>query len=764
VTVKVANSDRPVAPAGPRLLARVALVCAWVAAGAAGQVSTGNAPRTASSIDFARDVQPIFRQRCYGCHGPSLHRNGLRLDRRRDAMRGGTASVIGPGNSEGSRLYLRLVGNEAGTRMPPNGGPLGPDQVQAIKDWIDQGAEWPDAASADVRTPGDPRAAALIDAVRTGNRAAVNRLLTSDPGAASAKSDAGLTPLVAAAMYGDARTVAVLLDRGADPNARTEAGSTALMWTADPAIARLLLDRGADPNVRSDDGRTPILVAAGRSGSAGLVRLLLDRGARIVDLEPDVFAATPLSEAAYVGDGDVFRMLVDHGADPRTMWPIAMARALRSTCEPCAEVLVRLRNPSLADLAAEYLVPPLADGRALRALVDGLGDPRARDRGGRSLLLRTAHSDALAADTIAALVARGADVNAAGRQGETPLLAARLRGDTPIVDLLVQAGASAPPIAAERPSPKPASSARAAVERSLPLLQRADVSFTRKTGCVSCHHNALTAMTVAAARRRGFAVDERAADAQVSATASYLELWRERALEHVGVAGDADAIGYLLLGLGAARHPRNLATDAMARYLKDRQLADGRWTIQAHRPPLESNDIQATAAAMRALRLYSPLVQAADYEAAVRRAAAWLESARPGTTEERAFQLLGLTWAAANPGAVRRARRDLVAQQRADGGWSQLPSMASDAYATGQALVALRESGIAANDAAVARGAGFLLQTQLEDGSWFVRSRSIQVDPIFESGFPHGRDQWISAAATNWAATALAMTAPAGKR
>ena len=83
--------------------------------------------------------------------------------------------------------------------------------------------------------------------------------------------------------------------------------------------------------------------------------------------------------------------------------------------------------------------------------------------------------------------------------------------------------------------------------------------------------------------------------------------------------------------------------------------------------------------------------------------------------------------------------------------------MESDAYATGEALVALRESGaIAAGPPAARRGVEFLLKTQLDDGSWFVKSRAVPIQAYFESGFPHGADQWISAAATAWAVTALA--------
>ncbi len=85
-------------------------------------------------VDFGRDVQPIFRQNCYGCHGPRQQSNNLRLDRRKDAMRGGTLTVIGPGNSEASHLYLRLVGKDTipGQTMPPTGA-LRPEQIATIK-------------------------------------------------------------------------------------------------------------------------------------------------------------------------------------------------------------------------------------------------------------------------------------------------------------------------------------------------------------------------------------------------------------------------------------------------------------------------------------------------------------------------------------------------------------------------------------------------------------------------------------------------------
>src|SRR4029453_2753481 len=72
----------------------------------------------------------------------------------------------------------------------------------------------------------------------------------------------------------------------------------------------------------------------------------------------------------------------------------------------------------------------------------------------------------------------------------------------------------------------------AAVERSLPLLQRIGEPFIQKTGCVSCHHDSLVAMAVSAARKGGYVVDEQA-DLQLRrTTATYLESWRERTLQN----------------------------------------------------------------------------------------------------------------------------------------------------------------------------------------------------------------------------------------
>jgi len=145
----------------------------------------------------------------------------------------------------------------------------------------------------------------------------------------------------------------------------------------------------------------------------------------------------------------------------------------------------------------------------------------------------------------------------------------------------------------------------------------------------------------------------------------------------------------------------------------------------------------------------------------VAKAAHWLRVTQPRTTQEHAMQLLGLTWANAPAEDIQASASALLAEQQRDGGWAQLSTLETDAYATGQALVALQAAGHAVSSSEYRRGVGFLLRTQFPDGSWLVRSRTFPVQPLRDTGFPHETNQWISAAGTSWAAMALALTLPA---
>ncbi|HEV8605108.1 MAG TPA: PSD1 and planctomycete cytochrome C domain-containing protein [Tepidisphaeraceae bacterium] len=103
----------------------------------------------ADNIDFQRDVQPILKSTCYQCHGPDKQKGKLRLDSKSLALHGGkSGKAIVPGHSADSALIQRLTTKDEDERMPQDRDPLTLEQIALIRAWIDQGAQWPDEASA----------------------------------------------------------------------------------------------------------------------------------------------------------------------------------------------------------------------------------------------------------------------------------------------------------------------------------------------------------------------------------------------------------------------------------------------------------------------------------------------------------------------------------------------------------------------------------------------------------------------------------------
>ncbi|MEO8592237.1 MAG: ankyrin repeat domain-containing protein [Candidatus Solibacter sp.] len=729
--------------------------------------------QTPAKVDFARDIQPLFRQNCIGCHGPNKANGGMRLDRRSSVLKPGARRVT-PASPENSFLLHRISGTDYGLQMPPTG-PLKAEQIQLVKAWIEQGAAWPDALANEIELPPlNQKAVDLVESLRLADRAAFQKAVAEDAKLLNARGPEGSTPFMYAVQYTDAPTLEKLIKQGADPNKRNDAGATALMWAAlDLEKTRVLLAHGADVNAKSDDGRSALMVAAGRPGNSATVKLLLSKGANPNPTTNPATESSPLMEAALAGDPESMQALLDKGAELKEAGTI-LSWGAGAECQKCIDLILARKLEPVEYSIALGLVSVLDTPKLVRTLLDRGADPNLVDPVGRTALMYASVSDAAPLEQVRMLLDKGAKVNAkslhkqSGDSGRTALDLAKLHGSTPVVDLLVKAGGTVgvAPEAVKTPFMGSDNTVQKAVMASLPLLQRTDASFVPKAGCFSCHNQSLEAMALSTARKSGFKVDERTAKQQVMMNAGSLGGLRD--LLHQGTAipginANPFIVGYVLLGLDAEGYKPDMATDAVAMYIQSHQAADGHWAFGPEaRPPLCADSLGQTVIAMRSLQLYAPHVEKAAFAKSIQLAATWIGEYQPHTNYEYAWRLQGLVWGNKSKDAILKARKDLLAAQRADGGWGDLATMESGAFTTGMAMVALQISGLPAGDPAYQRGVQYLLKTQLADGSWHVRTRAAAFQPYFDNGFPHGVDQWISAAGTSLATRALALAAPGG--
>jgi ankyrin repeat protein len=308
--------------------------------------------------------------------------------------------------------------------------------------------------------------------------------------------------------------------------------------------------------------------------------------------------------------------------------------------------------------------------------------------------------------------------------------------------------------------------AHAAVARALPILQRSAASFVSQRACVSCHHNSLAVLTLRMARQRGFAIDAKTLDAVESRTFRELRNANafDDALQVANLSDPTPNASYLLMAARAAGIRPDLTMGVYARRIARWQREDGHWITSDFRPPHSSSVFTATATAIRVVQSYLPPESSAERAGAVRRAREWLIKTKPRSTEDAAFRLMGLVWADASPEETGAAGRDLIERQRSDGGWPQLPRYDSDAYSTGEALYALNQAGVPVSAPAWQKGLKFLVSTQARDGTWRVRTRMIspaEVSPeYFTTGFPYGKDEFLSYAGSCWATMALMSALP----
>jgi ankyrin repeat protein len=610
------------------------------------------------------------------------------------------------------------------------------------------------------------------------NDLATLRALARDEGV-NASDAQGQTPVMLAAAFGSVDAVSLLITAGADVKASNGAGLTALHLAADDAAkTRLLLDAGANVDAVSQAGRTPLLVAASASTGADVVRQLVAKGADVN--VADTSGVTPLIAAANADNREVVDLLLARGADvharARTGQPSTplMAAAVNGNIALVRTLLSRKPDLTVvsADRTGTVKNGPVRYGTvsALHAAVTG-GSPDViellakagapvdpMDARGMTPLMWAVATDRADPRIVHLLLAHHADSGLRSPTGESAIDWARKFNQPAVLAALGVPAPPLPPTADNASSSRVTTSPREAVLRSLPLQRTASSRVMTDGGCSACHAQPLAAMAIDAARARGWTT--MSSDEQSAQVPMGLNAFATLLMQLPDQGGLPDGLIYSALQMADRKSPPTRATDVLVRYLAAKQRAAGNWRgVGATRAPMQDGDFSRTAMSIRALTVYATPARAPEYRNRAARAADWLAAQTPLTTEDRVMQLLGLHWADAHASTRDRRVNELLKLQRADGGWAQTRYLASDAYATGQVLYTLCELAVPMSNAAIRRGVAFLVSAQHEDGSWYVKSRAMKIQPYFESGFPYGHDQWISHAGTAWATIGLARAA-----
>jgi ankyrin repeat protein len=239
------------------------------------------------------------------------------------------------------------------------------------------------------------------------------------------------------ALSGSAAELKKLLDGKMSPNAKTAAGTTALMFAArDPEKVKLLLSHGAEVNARAATGMTALMVAARYRGNAEVVRLLLAKGAK-PNAEGEVRNdASALFFAAMAGDVQTAKALVEAGAKPDQKMkllgqfvstPLLIAAANDDVA--MVEFLIgRGANPNDVDadgLTALDWATLTNHAGVVQALLKGGAQVNHVDNFGMTPLLYAASVDFGDTAVLEKLMASGADLKAKNKRGQTALDLAR---------------------------------------------------------------------------------------------------------------------------------------------------------------------------------------------------------------------------------------------------------------------------------------------------------------------------------------------------
>ena len=283
----------------------------------------------------------------------------------------------------------------------------------------------------------------LQEAIASNNLAAIEEAISEGANLESKDEKHGLTPLMQTTHRGHAGGVAILLEAGADVNAKTKTGYTALMassWKDSPEIVETLIDKGADVNYQDNDGWTALMRAA-YWNKGEIVKTLLGKGAD-VDAKNNK-GVTALMFAAYFGHKAIVQDLLGRGADKDVesdKGQTALLLAVGEGHQGVVEILVTKAERKTATDKLFGFFPSAGLVQVQDVIAEG-ADVNAKDSEGLAVLFYGINDESK--DVVEALVNAGANMEATTPQGETALIyAAKRHTASDIVEYLVEAGAN----------------------------------------------------------------------------------------------------------------------------------------------------------------------------------------------------------------------------------------------------------------------------------------------------------------------------------
>jgi len=313
------------------------------------------------------------------------------------------------------------------------------------------------------------------------------------------------------------------------------------------------------------------------------------------------------------------------------------------------------------------------------------------------------------------------------------------------------------------------------VDRAIRYLQTESASWLNARKCAACHHAPMPLWALSEAERQGYAIDTKyLADKIESLLGSKDKLMASRIFPIPGDNSDPRPqarglnMGLPFLAVAAQSLPslkegQKQSLKLIVEEIVKKQQADGSWEWFAtlRRPPINESQTTDTAWIIMALEGATGPDAPKSQRAALSKAIAWLDAAkRSDIHQDKALKVLMGVRAAKPRKTIQATIDELLALQRADGGWSQtVPEMKSDAFATGQTLYVLSLAGFTSKQPEIKRGIDFLVATQKPDGSWPMISRSTP------DGSPGSSKLLtpITCAASSWATLGLARLVPKEK-